>query len=219
MYFRESQTAMLRPANTNSDFDKTDTQSSLASYGRMAVDFRRELSVPPVEDSSRHSSPNVHQVEEEDIFHPSSDDNFFKISNPVSERLADFESEINGGAAAVAAQERVNVHCPADDRRKTYVNGLNACDINGSEEEDDHIYETMDVKKNSEQFNKSQNDHIYETMNVKKTSEQFDKSQSLQTNNLPSWWILVLDILGYDDELSLSIGLLNIYRMCNVMIY
>lgn len=108
----ESQTAQLRPASEPgdrqySDFDRTDTRSSLASYGRMAVDFRRELSVPPTEESSRQSSPNLHEVEEKEIFHPSSDDNFFKISNPVSERLADFESEING-----CAQDTVNFHKP-----------------------------------------------------------------------------------------------------------
>lgn len=154
----ESQTAQLRPASEPgdrqySDFDRTDTRSSLASYGRMAVDFRRELSVPPTEESSRQSSPNLHEVEEKEIFHPSSDDNFFKISNPVSERLADFESEING-----CAQDTVNFHKPSDNRRQTCWNGVGSNDFNaGDQPEEDHIYETVNVRKTaSESLDKSQ---------------------------------------------------------------
>lgn len=168
--YRESQTAQLRPASEPgdrqySDFDRTDTRSSLASYGRMAVDFRRELSVPPTEESSRQSSPNLHEVEEKEIFHPSSDDNFFKISNPVSERLADFESEING-----CAQDTVNFHKPSDNRRQTCWNGVGSNDFNaGDQPEEDHIYETVNVRKTA--------------------SESLDKSPS-PSNILSSWWVL-----------------------------
>lgn len=154
----ESQTAQLRPASEPgerqySDFDRTDTRSSLASYGRMAMDFRRELSVPPTEELSRQSSPNLHEVEEKEIFHPSSDDNFFKISNPVSERLADFESEING-----CAQDTVNFRKPSDNRRQTCWNGVGGNDFHAGEEpEEDHIYETVNVRKTtSESLDKSQ---------------------------------------------------------------
>lgn len=165
--FRESQTALLRPVSSEpgekpySDFDKTDTQSSLASFGRMTGDYRRELSVPPSEESTRQSSPIVHGKEvEEDIFHPSSDDNFFKISNPVSERLADFDSEIN-----ISGQERVHIHKSWDNHRQTYFNGVQTSDRYGSEEQDEHIYETVTVQK---------------------TSELSDKSES-QSNSVVSW--------------------------------
>lgn len=162
----ESQTAQLRPTSEPgerqySDFDKTDTRSSLASYGRMAVDFRRELSVPPMEESSRQSSPNLHEVEEKEIFHPSSDDNFFKISNPVSERLADFESEING-----CAQDTVNFHKASDNRRQTCWNGVVSGEFHdGEEPEEEHIYETVNAGK--------------------VTHETLDKSKS-SSNVLPS---------------------------------
>lgn len=186
--YRESQTAQLRPASEPgdrqySDFDRTDTRSSLASYGRMAVDFRRELSVPPTEESSRQSSPNLHEVEEKEIFHPSSDDNFFKISNPVSERLADFESEING-----CAQDTVNFHKPSDNRRQTCWNGVGSNDFNaGDQPEEDHIYETVNVRKTA--------------------SESLDKSPS-PSNILSSWWVLnvrCVKLYTYcilDDELT-----------------
>lgn len=162
----ESQTAQLRPTSEPgerqySDFDKTDTRSSLASYGRIAVDFRRELSVPPMEESSRQSSPNLHEVGEKEIFHPSSDDNFFKISNPVSERLADFESEING-----CAQDTVNFHKASDNRRQTCWNGVVSGEFHdGEEPEEEHIYETVNAGK--------------------VTHETLDKSKS-SSNVLPS---------------------------------
>jgi hypothetical protein len=118
----------------------------------MTGDYRRELSVAPSEGSARQSSPSVHGKEgDEDIFHPSSDDNFFKISNPVSERLADFESEIS-----VSGQDRLPVHKSLDNHPKPYFNGVKTNDHFGSEEQDDHIYETVLVQKNSEQTVKSE---------------------------------------------------------------
>lgn len=108
--------------------------------------------MPPTEESSRQSSPNLHEVEEKEIFHPSNDDNFFKISNPVSERLAYFESEING-----CAQDTVNFHKPSDNRRQTCWNGVGSNDLNaGDQSEEDHIYETVNVRKTaSESLDKS----------------------------------------------------------------
>ncbi|XP_062604889.1 UV radiation resistance-associated protein-like [Saccostrea cucullata] len=157
----ESQTALLRPMGErqNSEFDKTDTQSSLASYGRM-VDLRRDFSVPMAEETLRQSPPTFSSSKksEEDIFNPSSDDNFFKISNPVSERLAVFDSEINGGA-----QDGVNFHSSWDSRRRTCINGVETSNCNGSEQDDEHIYESISVSGNSERLEKSEtqsNSHI-----------------------------------------------------------
>lgn len=98
------------------DFDRTDTQSSLASGGRLSLpdstdmvtldmvskenqnnhstkDFDISSEICGTETSGTSPSKNPPEVNEEDIFRPS-EDRFFKISNPVSEQLGIF-NDIN----------------------------------------------------------------------------------------------------------------------------
>ncbi|XP_069105067.1 UV radiation resistance-associated protein-like [Argopecten irradians] len=89
------------------DFDRTDTQSSLASGGRFSLPDSTDMTTLDVtsrenrNNNSPGENPTNSQIdrletngteklrdeEVEEIFRPSTEDHFFKISNPVSEQL------------------------------------------------------------------------------------------------------------------------------------